>query len=318
MALADSGAMPIHLVTNAAFPAARSAARVRAFRRLLLLTALGSISACAISACGRRPNAAEEEARARTSPAQQAAEETRPLEKRLNTSTPAQVPRSTGAGPENLQAFNAQVPAPGAPGERPSVSQNMGRGFQGSLLLRVRDGSRTHELRYLSLGDRARIQIDARTSGGAQAPLHFDAVLEGDNILIFDHAKRTIRTISLAQIKPRPGSDASAAVHVKKTGESVTLGGVPCEPYQIEQPDLRVTACVSALPGSFDIGKFETVSGIQAPAWVEALLNQQQFPLRAQVTDPKGHDRYSLELVEYSPGPVNTALLTVPADYQRL
>lgn len=302
-------------VTNAA-PSTKLTPRDRACRHLVFVAALASSWACS-----RGPNKSDEATNTRSSPAQQAAEETTAPEKRLNTSTPlppTQAPQPSGAGPENLQAFNAQVPAPGAPGERPSAAQNMGRGFQGSLLLRVRDGSQTHELRYLSLGNRARIQIDARTAEGTRAPLHFDAVLEGENILVFDHAKRTIRTIALAQVEPRPGSAASGAVQVKKTGESVTLGGVPCEPYQIEQPELRITACVAALPGSFDIGKFEAVSGIQAPAWVEALLNQQRFPLRAQVKDTGGHERYSLELVEYSPGPVNTALLTVPPDYERL
>jgi hypothetical protein len=313
MAFAGLGAMPIHLTTNAAF-SARPTTLDRACRRFLFVAALASSGACK-----QGTGTTEEATNAHRSPAQQAAQETAAPEKRLDTSTPpTQMAHSAGAGPENLQAFNAQVPAPGAPGERPSVAQNMGRGFQGSLLLRVRDGSQSHELRYLSLGNRARIQIDARTAESQRAPVHFDAVLEGENILVFDHAKRTIRTIALAHIEPRPSSAATGTVQVKKTGESVNLGGVPCEPYQIEQPGLRITACVAALPGSFDIGKFETVSGIQAPAWVEALLSQERFPLRAQVQDTAGHPRYSLELVEYSPGPVSSALLAVPSDYERL
>jgi hypothetical protein len=282
-----------------------------ALTRGLLLVALGSSVACA-----RTPTASKEDPAALSTTRQAAAEAT-PEETRLDASTPALLPPSTSAGPDNLQAFNARVPAPGAPGERPSVSQNMGRGFQGTLLLRVHEGAQTHELRYLSLGDRARIQIDARTASSGHPPLHFDALIEGDDISVFDHSKRTLHSVPLAQIQPKDTSDA-ASVHVEKTGESVTLSGVPCEPYQIQDAKLRVTACVSALPGTFDIGKFESVSGIRAPAWVEALLKQQRFPLRASATDSTGHERYSLELVEYTPGPVNAALLTVPSAYRRL
>jgi hypothetical protein len=79
---------------------------------------------------------------------------------------------------------------------------------------------------------------------------------------------------------------------------------------------LRISACVSPLPGTFDVDKFETVSGLDVPAWVERLLDEQTLPLRASVADAHGRELYSLELVEYSPGPVDESMLVMPATYR--
>jgi hypothetical protein len=210
----------------------------------------------------------------------------------------------------------ALPPAPGAPGERPSLQQNMGRGFQGKLALRVQNSTGApYDLRYLSLGNTARLQIDSdEQTRPAAAPLHLDALIWGESISLLDHQRRSIRTIPLQQI--RPSEQPASTVETKKTGERTSILGVFCETYELRDGPLRVDACVGGLPGDFDVGKFESVSGVDIPAWAEELLRQELLPLRAVARDASGRELYRLELVEYSSGPVDRELLAVPANYQ--
>jgi len=211
----------------------------------------------------------------------------------------------------------ALPPAPGAPGERPSLQENMGRGFQGKLSLRLQRGNQgaAYDLSYLSLGNTARLQIDAlEQAKPAGHPVHFDALIWGESISLLDHQQRSVRTLSLRQI--RPSEKPPSTVVTNKTAQRSSIQGVFCEAYQLQDGPLRVDACVGGLPGEFDVDKFEAVSGIDVPAWAEQLLHQQLLPLRAVAHDASGHELYRLELLEYSPGPVDRALLSVPAGYQ--
>jgi len=210
----------------------------------------------------------------------------------------------------------ALPPAPGAPGERPSLLQNMGRGFQGKLAMRLQSSKGPlYDLLYLSLGNTARLQIDSvEQVQPAAHPVHFDALIWGESISLLDHQQRSVRTFPLRQI--RPSEEPSGTIDTKKTAERTSVQGVFCEAYQIQEGSIRIDACVGGLPGDFDVDRFETVSGIDVPAWAEQLLHQQLLPLRAVAHDAGGHELYRLELVEYSPGPVDRELLSVPAQYQ--
>ncbi len=209
-------------------------------------------------------------------------------------------------------------PAPGAPGERPRVAQHMGRGFQGPLVLRVRtpDGG-SDDLRYLSLGNTARLQLDRAASSERRTPArHLDALIWGESVSLLDHQQRTLRTFPLRQIRPRP--EPAVDVEIESTGERRSLQGVFCERTLIQQGPLNIDACVSALPGTFDVDKLEAVSGLDVPAWVEALVKDQLLPLEARVTEGQGRLRYALELMQYAPGPIDPELIEVPDNYRRV
>jgi hypothetical protein len=205
--------------------------------------------------------------------------------------------------------------APGAPGERPSVDRNMGRGFQGVLAVRIHQASgQSQDLRYLNLGNTARLQIDTLGDTPRRgAPLHFDALIWGESISVLDHQRRSVRTLPLGQIRAR--SETETPVTIRRTGERSNLQGVFCERFELQQAELRVDACVASLPGTFAVDELETVSGLDVPAWVEQLLKEELMPLRASVRDAAGKERYSLELMQYAPGPVDASMLGVPENY---
>jgi hypothetical protein len=73
---------------------------------------------------------------------------------------------------------------------------------------------------------------------------------------------------------------------------------------------------VAALPGTFDVDKFETVSAIDVPAWVEELMRDELLPLQGSVRDAGGRELYAFELTEYTPGPVDASQLTLPQNYE--
>lgn len=205
--------------------------------------------------------------------------------------------------------------APGASGERPSLDQNMGRGFQGTLVLRVHD-PRGHdqEIRYLSLGNTARLQLDTLGDKPRKsAPLHFDALIWGESISVLDHQRRAVRTLPLRDLRPK--AESEVPVTSNRTGERTSLQGVFCEQFQLQQAEQRIDACVAGLPGTFAVDEFETASALDVPAWVEQLLKEELMPLRARVQDAAGKELYSLELMQYAPGPIDPQLLVVPENY---
>jgi hypothetical protein len=212
-------------------------------------------------------------------------------------------------------------PALGAPGSRTSLQEDMGRGFQGTLALRLHQASRAHDLRYQAYGNTARLQLDALDEPAAgEAPFHFDALIWDQNLSLIDHQQRSVRTLPLAEIKATQATGRASIENasIKKTGERVSIQGVFCERYDVQDGPLRIDACVSALPSAFDVGKFEAVSGLDVPPWLEQLLLDKLVPLRAVARDAGGQQRYSIELLEYSPGPVDPALLVVPSNYRAL
>jgi len=222
---------------------------------------------------------------------------------------------SPGAGGASSAGL---APAPGAPGERPSLQNNMGRGFQGKLALRLTnsDGSQ-EQMRFLSLGNTARLQVDALEQARPAAhPMHLDVLFWGEQVSLLDNEQRTARTLPLQQI--RPTEEAEAPVELKKSGERGTLQGVVCEAVSLQQGPMHVDACVSGLPGEFEVDKFEAATGVDVPAWAETLLKQQLLPLRATARDEHGRELYRLELTEYSAGPVDRDLLSVPANYRQI
>jgi Domain of unknown function (DUF4412) len=190
----------------------------------------------------------------------------------------------------------------------------MGRGFQGTLLLRLHQGTSEHDLRYQAHGNTARLQLDALDKPPAgKAAFHFDALIWDQNISLLDHDKRSVRTVPLREIHATP---PAGEVSIRKTGERVAIQGVFCEPYEMRDGPLHINACVSALPSAFDVGKFEAVSKFDVPPWVERLLVDKLVPLRAVARDAGGQERYSVELIEYSPGPVDPNLLALPSNYR--
>ena len=191
----------------------------------------------------------------------------------------------------------------------------MGRGFQGTLALRLHQASSAHDLRYQAYGNTARLQLDALEKPvGGKAPFHFDALIWDQSLSLIDHERRSVRTMPLAEIQ---ATQATGGASIEKTGERVSIQGVFCERYHLQDGPLRVDACVSALPSAFDVGKFETVSGLDVPPWLEQLLLDKLVPLRAVARDAGG-ERYSIELIEYSPGPVDASLLVLPSNYRAL
>jgi hypothetical protein len=229
---------------------------------------------------------------------------------------------------KSLRAAGAeQRPSSGEPGtpqtvhatpetavdERPSVDENMGRGFQGRLAMRIRAPSGERTLRYQTRGNRARLQVDApgdSAAAGAQSPgvgTNFDALIWDQSISTLNHERKSYQTVALDDVKANAKPDAD--VKIQKTGERSSLSGVTCERYEMTQGELKISACVSAVPGSFDVGKFETLSQVDVPPWAEQLLEDDLLPLQAKVTDAGGRELYSLELIEYSPGPVDEAML---------
>jgi hypothetical protein len=225
----------------------------------------------------------------------------------------ASAPAGAGGAPSG-----ALPPAPGAPGERPSLQENMGRDFQGKIALRLTDSAGAQEeMRFLSLGNTARLQVDPLDQPRrATHPLHLDVLFWGEHLSLLDHEQRTARTLALQQI--RPTEEAETPVELKQSGERSTFLGVVCEAVSLQQGPIHVDACVGSFPGDFDIDKFEAATGVDVPAWAETLLKKHKLPLRATARDEHGRELYQLELTEYSAGPVARDLLSVPANYRQI
>jgi hypothetical protein len=237
---------------------------------------------------------------------------------------------TAGASAAAASPAPSSAPAPGMNG-RPSLDENMGRGFQGALVLRLSSPGAERTLSYRARGNTARIQIDtpqlaspqvaslngaAAGSGAAARPIpaHFDALLYDNNLSVLDHEQRTYRTTRLDAIEPVGGSEPN--LELKKTGERLELQGVMCERYEMAGGPLRISTCVSPLPGTFDVDKFEAVTSLPVPAWVAQLLKREMMPLTASVKDNAGRELYSLQLLEYSPGPVDESQLAIPSSYR--
>jgi hypothetical protein len=230
---------------------------------------------------------------------------------------------SGGAPAQPAPGTAAQDPAQPI-GDRPSVNENMGRGFQGTLKLAVttKQGERT--LSYLARGNSARLQVDNGRGAGtprdrldrSQPRGNFDALIWDDKLSVLDHERRAYRTTLLDAVQAV--EEPAPKVELKRTGERISLEGVICERYELTQGPLQISACVSPLPGPFDVDKLEALSNIDVPPWAERLLDEKMLPLSASVKDAEQHELYALRLVEYSAVPVDPTLLAIPSDYSPL
>jgi hypothetical protein len=219
-------------------------------------------------------------------------------------SPPAQGGDTNAAAP-GMQANGGTAGA--AAVERPSVQDNMGRAFQGALKLRVRGTGGERQLAFLASGNRARIQIDSVRGN------NFDALVWDDSIALLDHERKTYAAVPLDGLEP--GDEPKVDIERRSTGERQILQGVVCEPYELTQGPYVISTCVSGVPGDFDVDKFETVSALDVPAWAESLLADHLLPIVATVREG-GRELYRVELIEYSPAPIDAASLTLPASYQ--
>lgn len=276
----------------------RSSPAVLARRPAAALVALALVSAAGICGCNTR------RAQDSSAPAPETTVGTQPLQ--------AQPAPGSGAQPAP-QAGGATSVVPSL-GDRPSVDDNMGRGFQGTLALRLLGPQQSYALRYASRGNTARLQVDPLEAKDKPASRHLDVLIWGENISILNHRDRTVQTLELDSVSPR-GDDA-ADVDIEKTGERSTLLGVGCERYEMKDGPLRISACVSALPGTFEVDKLETAARIDVPAWLEDLLKDELLPLQGSVREAGGREVHSFELIEYSPGPVDESQLALPTNYR--
>lgn len=187
--------------------------------------------------------------------------------------------------------------------------QNMGRNFEGRLQLRVNGLRGPLAIRYLSRGDRGRLQIDR--PGAAS----FDAIFAGDQAIVLDHTHRRYRTYDLNTVAPR--AEATQDVQVERATDRREMSGLLCYPWRLSSGRQKVEACVRGLPGPFDTDKLETLSNLDLPAWLERLLSERYLPISATVTED-GRRVYDVEILQYSPDEVSENELSVPENYQKL
>jgi hypothetical protein len=121
-------------------------------------------------------------------------------------------------GPVQTQAPLTGADTEAARAQRPSTDENMGRGFQGTIEQRLRTSRGERRLRYLSRGNKARLQVDGLHGTGA-----FDALIWGESISVLDHERDTYRTVALDDVKP---AEHNRDLAIEKTGERMTLDGL--------------------------------------------------------------------------------------------
>lgn len=220
--------------------------------------------------------------------------------------SPESPPLGRGGAPSGDLDQNVGTAGAAGPPARPSVEDNMARHFQGSFRLRVKGPDGAREVAYFARGNTARIQLE-----GVGKPL--DALVWERKMSVIDHDRKTYVTSPLDDLKT--AEEADVEVDEAPTGERVVLRGVVCERTNVTQGAQRIEACVGGLPGEIDIDEVETVSGIDVPAWVEELIDEDKLPLQAEVREG---DRtlYTVELLEYSPEPVPDTVLRLPEGYR--
>jgi hypothetical protein len=196
--------------------------------------------------------------------------------------------------------------------ERPSRDNNMGRSFQGRMRFAVERAAQPPKtLTYMSQGNASRVQFDFGSK-----PV--DVLFLGEQLIAYEHGTTSYRAFSLDALNGETGEDKAAEAQPAPKGERRTVQGVVCDDMQIDRADVRVQACVAALPGSVNIDKFEAATGANVPEWLEGLLENEQLPLTASVRSTNGEEQYRVMLEEYSPGPLDAALFAIPSNYKRL
>lgn len=229
---------------------------------------------------------------------------------------------SENLGANTIAAWAHEAPPASMSGQvmravdaRPSVDENMGRNFQGRMEFLVKvAGQPDRALRYLSRGNASRLQVDRKTD-----PV--DVLFLDDHVYALDHSNKTYRLFELAKISGKP-SDAISAVKIVHPTPLTPLThkmiqGVACEDWTVTEGAITVEACVAALPGSFDVGKFEAVTGLNVPTWLQRLLAEDDLPVSLRAKDASGRELYSAVLEAYVPGPIDVENLSLPPGYKR-
>jgi hypothetical protein len=216
---------------------------------------------------------------------------------------------ATGAKP---QASSAAVPSAEQHGTRIEGprEENMGRNFEGRLQWRVVGTGPDLNIRYLSRGERGRLQLERPGSGEAA----FDAIFAGDQVIVLDHAQHRFRRQDLNQVPKK--SEPKVDVTIEQTSDRREVQGLLCYPWQLTSGSQKIDACVRGAPGPVDTDKLETLSGKDIPAWVEELAERRYIAITATVSEG-GRKLYELQLVQYSPDEVPENELAVPANYQQ-
>jgi hypothetical protein len=68
--------------------------------------------------------------------------------------------------------------------------------------------------------------------------------------------------------------------------------------------------------GAFNVDKFESVSGLNVPSWLEQLLRDDNLPVSVVARDGEGKLLYSVQLESYVAGSVDLQTLSLPANYK--
>jgi hypothetical protein len=197
----------------------------------------------------------------------------------------------------------------------PSTAENMGRNFQGRMEFKVSvAGQPDRTLRYMSQGNASRLQIDR-----AREPI--DLLFLDDRLYELDHVAKSYRVIELSKVAEET-SEPTKQVRLRQPEpgapvERKMVEGVVCDDWKISEGGVRIEACVAGLPGSFNVDKFETVTKLDVPGWLEKLLAEDSLPVSVTARDGEGKVIYSVQLQSYVAGPVDVENLSVPANYKR-
>lgn len=209
---------------------------------------------------------------------------------------------------------SVSVAAERAAYSQPSIQENMGRNFQGRMEFRISvTGQPDRTLRYMSQGNASRLQVDR-----AKDPV--DLLFTAGQLYALDHVAKSYRSFELARV-PETTSDAKRPVRLREQVpatpvERKMVQGVVCEDWKISEGSVRIEACVAGLPGPFNVDKFETVSGLDVPTWLEQLLADDNLPVSVVARDGEGKLLYSVQLESYVAGPVDLENLSLPPNYK--
>lgn len=196
-----------------------------------------------------------------------------------------------------------------------TVGASLGRTFQGEIVADVflPNKSQPAAFRYMASGDRMRMRLDGSTSD-------FDVIAEGKTLAVLNHGNHSFRKFDLPDVDDGPVSkgvsgDRKNDLKISKNEDAVTFqAGLRCEEHTITGAHTEIHACVAGLPGAFERGLFERATGVQLPAWLAALVDNEGIPLRARGHHGNSGD-FTLTVTRYSAEPLADASFLVPSNY---
>jgi hypothetical protein len=194
-----------------------------------------------------------------------------------------------------------------------TVGSSLGRTFQGEIVAEVilPKPSEPATLRYMASGERMRMRLDGSASD-------FDLIADGKVIALINHASHSFQKFDLDKLSGKAPSDQSRdtarLVHTENDEPVTFQSGLRCEDHTFKGPDTEIHACVAGLPGAFERGVFEHVTGIKIPTWLAMLLENDEIPLRA-----RGHagnsGEFSMTVTRYAAEPLPDESFIVPPNY---